>query len=452
MKNKIQNEKVELANKIAKKSKTVSKTYEVLELFTIRTFRILSSYIDKWLFNSKYMAFISLLLALLLYLSTNISDNSIIFNTPLNNEKTIQNVELSAIYNSDTFELVNLPDVMDVRIIGSAADVLSASNRAGRIIADLTGYTEGVHTIKLTTEGYGANVEALPTNNEITITLNKKTTKSFPIEYDFINLDKIDNKYVLEDPIFDVDSVMVRGSQETLDTIAFVKVLIDVQNQKSEFSQEAPLIAYNNQGYPVDADVVPKTINVSVDVSTPSNTVPIILETTGNLPDGLSLEEIIMDHTTIQIFASESRLTDIEYRPVTLDLSTINEDTETFVPIILPTGTSSPISRVNLTIQLGETQKKEISNIMINYRNNEKNYNDLVTSITTVTVTVYGTQSNLDKLNTNDIDVYFDLKDAIDGTSIDYQLYVENLNSDAYVVLIPNEPTINVTIPTLDQE
>ena len=446
MKNKTNVEKVEIANKIAKQSKRVSKTYELFETWIIRTFRVLSSYIDKWIFNSKYLLIISLFLSLLLYLSTNYSGENSILTSPLNNEKTMPNVEVHALYNSETFELSGLPKNMDLRLIGTASNVIAASNKQGRIIADLNGYTEGTHIIELKTEGYGNLVDSLPVEKKITLTLKKKTTRSFPIEYDFINQNKLGEMYVLSEPVFEISSVLVRGSQDTLDSIAFIKVLIDVKGKKESFVQEAPLIAYDVNGIPIDADILPNTVKVNVEIKTPSNTVPIIMETTGKLSEGLSLENIVMDHNTIQIFAPENILSDIEYIPVQLDLSTISENTEIFVPIIFPNSVSSPVSRVNLTVTLNEKVSKQIDDVVINYRNNINNYDELLTSITTVSVTVYGTKENLDKIDASSIDVYFDMKDAIKGTTADYPLIVENVNKQSFVEIVPNTSTITVTI------
>lgn len=453
MNNKTNNEKVEIANKIARQSKRVSKTYEVFEIWIIRTFRVLSSYIDRWIFNSRYLMIISLFLSLLLFFSTNYTGDSIL-TAPLNNEKTLRNIEVHALYNSETFELTGLPSSMDLRLIGNASNVIAASNKQGRIIADLSGYTEGTHTIELKTEGYGNLVESTPLEKNITITLKKKTTRSYSIEYDFINQNKLGDMFVLSEPTFEMSNVMVRGSQDTLDSIAFIKVLIDVQGKKESFVQEAPLIAYDVSGMPIDADIVPNTVKASVEIKTPSNNVPIVMETTGKLPEGLALESIVMDHNTIQIFAPETVLSEIEYIPVQLDLLTISENTEIFVPIIFPSGVSSPISRVNLSVTLDERVSKKIDDVVINYRNNINNYDELLTSITTVDVTVYGTQANLDKIDSNSIDVYFDMKDAIKGTTKDYPLVVENVNKQSYVEIVPNTANITVTIKddTLEED
>ena len=439
-------DKVEVANKIAKQSQRVSVGYELVEVWVIKTFRVFSSYIDKWIFSSRNLLVVSLLLALILFISTYYTENSSFLTKPLNNEKTISDVEVVAKYNSDTFELLGLPKSMDVSLIGTTSNVISASNKQGRVIADLSGYTEGTHTVTLKTDGYGTNVESIPSDKEVTITLKKKTTRSFPIEYDFINLYKLDGMFVLEEPTFDMSSVMVRGSQDTLDTIAFVKVLIDVQGKEEDFTQDAPLIAYDTTGKPVDADIIPSTIKTSVTIKTPSNTVPIVLETSGDLPDGLAIETITMDHTTIQLYASEAILSEVEFIPIKLDLSTISENSEIFVPIILPNGVSSPISRINLNLTLNKEVSKTFDDVVINYRNNINNYDDLVTSFTTIAVTVSGTQNNIDLVKVTDFDLYFDMINAKVGTTEEYPLLVEVLNNDLYINVVPNVSSIEVTI------
>ncbi len=439
-------EKLEIANQIAKQSKKVSKSYESIEAGLLKGFRVLSSYIDKWLFDTKHLAVVSLLISILIYTSINFDSQTSILSPQLNSENTITNVEVFAEYNSEVFELVGLPEEVDVRLIGTASDVLSASNRDGIVIADLSGYTEGTHVIKLVPEGYGTSVEALSSLQEVTVTLKKKTTQSFKVEYDFINLDKIDSKYVLGTPKLEMDNVIVRGSSDTLASIAFIKALIDVEGKIDDFTIEAPLIAYDSKGMPINVDIVPSSISVSVDINTPSITVPIVLQTSGSLPDGLAIDDVTMDHTTIQIFAPEDVLSTITYIPVQLDLSTIQNDTEVFVPVVLPSNVSSSVSRVNLDITLGDEVTRVIENVPISYRNNIQNINNLVTSISNVDVEIIGTETNVNSITLEDIEVYFDMSNITVGIENELPLIVESNNEQSYIKLIPEFNTITLEI------
>lgn len=446
-------EKLELANRIAKQSQKVSKTYASVEGVLFKFLRFVSSLIDRILFNPKYTLFVSLGIALLLYVSLNYSsDNPLLNSGVINSEKTLYNVQVHAKYNSETFELVDLPKTMDVSLVGTASNVTSAVNKTGRVEANLEGYTEGTHKVKVIAEGYGSNVDARPSISEITVTLKKKITRQFDIGYDFTNTDKIDSKYVLGKPVFDTSKVNVRASQDTLDSIAFVKALIDVTGKETNFEQEAVLVAYDKTGYPVQADISPSSIKVTVDVTTPSKSVPIQLETTGEVPEGMAIESILMDNQSVTIYAPDSVLSKVDKVTVQLDASILNKDTKLFLPVILPTGVNNAsISKVNLEITLQQGVTKVIDGVSLTYRNNVGKFKDIVASLTSVQVEIFGTQSNVDKVTADDLIAYFDMTDAEAGVTKDFQLHVET-TSKAYIRVRPVTPSVSVTIPEAAEE
>ena len=314
-----QKNKTELANRIAKQSKKVASTYEHLENGFFKIIRIFSSWIDHVIFNPKYTKIVALCLAILLYITVNINNDDSIFASPLQSSKDISNLSVSAIYNSDVFELSGLPESVNVTVTGDSANVTSAVNMGGYIIANLEGLTEGTHQVKLTSEGFNSNVNIKIDPSNAVVTLKKKTTRQFDISYDFINLDKMENIYSLGTPVFEYAKVNVRASKETLDSITFVKALIDVTNVTREFTQKAKIVAYDKNGQPVNADIVPDEISVTVPVSSPNKVVPIEVEINGTLPDNLAIDSISMDQKSVTIYASESVLSKIDKVVVTLD-------------------------------------------------------------------------------------------------------------------------------------
>ena len=122
----------------------------------------------------------------------------------------------------------------------------------------------------------------------------------------------MENIYSLGTPVFEYAKVNVRASKETLDSITFVKALIDVTNVTGEFTQKAKIVAYDKNGQPVNADIVPDEISVTVPVSSPNKVVPIEVEINGTLPDNLAIDSISMDQKSVTIYASESVLSKID--------------------------------------------------------------------------------------------------------------------------------------------
>ena len=441
-----QKNKTELANRIAKQSKQVASTYEHLENGFFKIIRIFSSWIDHVIFNPKYTKIVALCLAILLYITVNINNDDSIFASPLQSSKDISNLSVSAIYNSDVFELSGLPESVNVTVTGDSANVTSAVNMGGYIIANLEGLTEGTHQVKLTSEGFNSNVNIKIDPSNAVVTLKKKTTRQFDISYDFINLDKMENIYSLGTPVFEYAKVNVRASKETLDSITFVKALIDVTNVTGEFTQKAKIVAYDKNGQPVNADIVPDEISVTVPVSSPNKVVPIEVEINGTLPDNLAIDSISMDQKSVTIYASESVLSKIDKVVVTLDASTISKDTTILRPISLPSGVnSSNVNQLTLDIKVKEAVTKVIDNVNIYYRNNTNNYKFTpVDGKTTTSVEVSGTLENVESITADDIYVSFDMGNARPGVQ-EFTLSVDQPSS-SLVKYILKDATYSVNV------
>ena len=448
-----QKEKTELANKIARQSKKVASTYEHIENGLFKIFRIFSTWIDHLIFNPKYTKIVSLAIAILLFITVNFNSSSSIFDQPLTSAREISNMNVTAVYNFDVFEVSGIPE----SAIGDSANVTSAINIGGNVVVDLEGLTEGTHQVKLSTEGFNNNVDINIEPSDAIITLKKKTTREFDISYDFINMDKMNSIYSLGTPEFSYTKVNVRASKDTLDSIAFVKALIDVTGVSGDFSQTARLIAYDANGQPINADIVPSEVKVTVPVSNPNKTVPIEVEVSGTVPNGMAIESIDTDQKSVTIYASDSVLSKIDKVVVTVDASTLTQDTTLVRPITLPTGVnSSNVSQINLDVRLGEGVTKTIDGVAIYFRNNNNNYEFMpVDNKTTTSVNVFGTQSNVDAISAEDISVYFDMTDAIPGVQ-EFTLTIDQSPSSLVTYsLVENTYEVNVigeTIPNATEE
>lgn len=439
--------KTERANRIAEQSKKVKRTYEKMEDFLFRVLRAFSTFLDKVLFNEKYSKVVSLVLAVLLYAIVNYDALSTSFQSSLRYSKTLSDVTVLAKYNSDTFEISGLPEKVDVILTGDAANVTSAANAEnGTVICDLDGLTEGEHEIKLTTEGYGNNVNVVVNPTNVNVVMKKKTTRQFDISYDFINQDKMEQIYSAGTPEFEYTKINVRASKDTLDSIAFVKALIDVSGQSADFEQDAVLVAYDSSGKPVNADIVPNTVHVKVPVTSPNKSVNIQVQVSGEVPDGKAIDSITMDQQTVTIYGSETTLANIDQVVVTLDAGTLTKDSTVLRPIVLPAGvTSATNTQVTMNITLADAEEKTIDDIPINVINNNKHYKaSQPDNKTTTSVTVKGTKNNIDKLAADDINVYIDMKDVQPGLQ-KFALQIEQ-PKDGFVVYTLNESEYELNV------
>lgn len=418
--------KTELANRIAEQSRRMANTYQHIEDGLLRVIRWFSAFIDRVLFNRKYGKLVAFVLAVLLYAVVNYNSMASVYTSSLRSARSLEDVPVNARYNTDTFELSGVPSTADIHITGDAANVINAVTSGGTVVADLEGLTEGTHEVRLSGEGFGDNVKIVVDPTTITVTLKKKTTQQFDLSWDFINRDKMESVYSVGTPEFPYTKVNVRASRDTLDSIAFVKALIDVSGQSQDFEQDARLIAYDAAGQPVAADIVPDTVHVKVPVTSPNRTVPIEIQVSGDVPEGKAISAITTDQQTVTIYGPDTVLSGIEKVIVTLNASTITKDSTILRPIVLPAGVnSSNINQITMNVTLGEGVTRTIENVPINYRNNVNNYKaSQPENKTTTSVTVFGTEENVAQISVEDIDVYVDMSQAVPGLQ-QFQLLVD---------------------------
>ncbi len=453
--NKTSIEKTENAKKIANRLNSNKGFYESMEEGIVKFFRWISGIVDKLFFSPKYSILFALLLSCLAYFIATY-DNS---NTTLTSSKVLSGISINTRYNSESFELNGVPAACEVVITGEAANVTNAAAKKGYCQIDLEGYTEGTHTIKMSAIGYGDNVNAIVSPSEVMVTLKKKTTMQFDLAYDYINKNAMDSKYILGIPGFSQGTkINIRASQDTLNSIALVKALIDVsqidvnkidENDKTSktFEIEAPIVAYDKNGKTIDAEIVPDRTKVSVTIGNPSKKVPIELKPNGSIPIGLAIDEVqIVNHETVTLYAPQEVLNTISKVYVDFDMSTITESAnlEMILPITLPNGVNaSDTNVVNVKVTLAQIEEREIEGISLNFEDNVNNLAIAKMSEQNVKVKIKGSQKNISSVNEEDIYVYFKMPEEV-GEDIVCDLYAK-VNNNPYVTVEIENPKVTIT-------
>ena len=446
-KNRTSASKTEQANKIGKQSIKMAQSYEKMEMMLARIIRFFSTFLDKVLFNNRHSKLVALLLAVLMYVGVNYSSVRSIYTSTLRSSRSISDVPVMINVNSDTFEVTGVPSTANITITGDATTVTTAANsQDGKVLVDLDGLTEGTHEVRLTTEGYGSGVNVVVDPSTIVVNLSRKITKQFDISYDFINQSKMEDIYSPGTPVFDYTKVNVRASAKTLDSIAFVKALIDVSDQTADFEQNARLIAYDSNGNPVNADIIPDQVHVVVPVTNPSKSVPVNVQVSGEVPDGKAISSITLDQQTVTIYGAENVLADIDNITVKLDASTLTKDSTVLRPISLPSGVSSAsVSQITMNVTLDKSTTRTIDNVPIHVRNNVNHYKaSQPDNITTVSVEVHGAQQNIEAITADMINVYIDMEDATPGLQT-FELKVEQ-PTNGLVSYVLNDTTYSLNV------
>lgn len=406
--------KVELAKSIAEKGQKVEKTYTSVENAVTRFFRWLSSWVDKLLFNQKYGKVVSLALAVALYAMVNLGgDDSMSLFTTNKSATTLNNVAVSTIISDQVYEVSGVPETVNATLVGDPSDISLVNSQGNfQVVADLTDFTEGTHEVKLLPKNVSERVDVTLDPSVAMVTIKRKTSRRYTLGYDFVNTDKMDKIYALGTPEFEQGEVVVSASEDTLDEVAFVKALIDVSDVTKTFETEASIVAYNQQGERVEVDILPATMKTKVEVTTPSKDVPISVVPVGKVPNGKAIESYQMDASAVTIYGPLDVLESINDVTIQLPANTLTADKTVTMPIITPSGvTKVSTQRVNITIKLADSKEKVFEKIPVAYKNNKKKFKvaPVDNDDAYANVKVIGAQSVLDSIQSEDIEVYFDM-------------------------------------------
>ncbi|NLA78066.1 MAG: hypothetical protein GX845_00775 [Erysipelothrix sp.] len=440
-------EKTELAKQIASRSKRVVRTYANIETSIMRVIRWLSGVVDKFLFNNQYGKIVALVLALMLYMTINFGGEGIFDGGVSGAGDTINNIPLRVIANDEVYEVSGLPQTVSALIVGDLADIQMTKNQGEyQVVADLTGLTEGTHQVNLLPQNFSPRVNVAINPATAIVKVERKISSRFVLDYDFVNVNKMDLEYVLGEPQLELNEVIIRAAEDTIKEIAFVKAFIDVEGVTESFNKEVPIVAYDQQGQRVNVDVIPATIKADVEVTSPNKTVPVVVDPVGEIPDGKAIDAIVMDHQSVTLYGPDAILSQIEQLRVPINATTLTGDTNMVYTISLPSGVrKSSVTRVNLEITLTEGSSVTFTDVPINYRHNNADYrftllnpDDAYTD-----VEVFGSVDRIGALNVDDIQIYIDMFDIGLGEQV-VPLYSEGPTSLIQVKPKKKEIEINV--------
>lgn len=245
--------------------------------------------------------------------------------------------------------------------------------------------------------------------------------------------------------------ISVRGPAEYVSKIESVRAYCDVTGRNMETSETVVPVFYDADGKEVDTtrlQVSVDTVDVYVEIVSVKE-VPIVVETSGSLADGLELTGITTDPATVMIKGESSelnRVTNITIPASVISLSDITQDLTTTVDITsyLPDGVTlldSQDAQVSVKVGVaGETtQEFDVPVDNISVRNLERGYTTSF-SASTVKVSITALQSELSRLSANSITGYVDVSGLVPGT---YNLPITmNLDEDYQV----GQATIQITI------
>ncbi|CAG9613888.1 CdaA regulatory protein CdaR [Bacillus rhizoplanae] len=381
---------------------------------------------DKLMDNHWFLRGISLLLAIMLYMSTNLDKNvSGDFNpSPFpvgDTTETISGVPVSAYYDEDKYIVSGIPENVTVTLEGQNNVVAAAKvKRQYEVFVNLRGYTPGTYEIPLKYSGVPSNLHLKVQPAKIKVTIQKKEVKSFPVEVKYLNENQLQAGTIVDKPIVKPSTVEVSGTEEELSRIALVRAYVDLKGVNKTVTKEAKIVLYDKEGNRLDLKTGSSTVNVTIPISSPEKTVPLGVTKKGSLQEGISVTNIKVEPSEVTIYGSKEVLDNItSLDGVEVDLSKITESTTFDASVSLPKGvTKAEPSQVKVTVEVQKQQSKTIDGIPLQVNG----LSDLLTmklldpANGKISVDIFGDASAVEKVNAAQIKASINLGNMDVGT------------------------------------
>lgn len=395
---------------------------------------------DRLLQNNTILKIVAALLALLLWMTVHSGQET---NTAGNGSagfagstQSLNDKAVTVLYDERLYSLVGEPKV-NLTLQGPALDVLRAVATGGSIevMADARRLGEGTHEVEVFTRGTPPGVEI--TRTTVAITLEKNANKEMAIT--LVTEGKPKEGLNVGDAVVNPKAVVISGPQSAVNAVVRVVATIDVDEAQENLQTSAPLIALNQAGKQVEGvHLSQERAEVNVPITRPSKSVPLQLQFKGDLAPGYAVESINQTGS-VTVFGSAAALSSLSAYPVpVIDLTGLSQNTRLPLKLANIEGvTGVEPQEVEVEIKVVAASERTFTGVPVKVTGlSEGQSYTVLDSSDTVSVTVAGAPSLVEKLTAQDLHAYVDVTNQPAGRQ---QMRVQ-VNAPNFIKVLTVEP------------
>lgn len=371
--------------------------------------------LEKALSKKSSIIILSLVLAIIVFFIID-RENTTLLET---NAEVLYDIPLSATYNDEEYVVEGLPETVDITLIGTKANLYLAKQLPTQdVTVDLSDLKPGVHKVNLKYKQSITSVEYKLDPSVVTVVVSSKKSETRSIESDIVNLKKLDSKLAINSTKLDTDEVIIKGTEDSIAKVSTIKALVNVSNMVDPKAgtntlRDIPLIAYDENGSKVDVEMVPSKVTATIQIESPSKSVPLEVESVGNVIFGKAIKNMTTNVQKVTIYGSSKVLDNTNSIKVKVDVNNLKYNKDYTVTIKKPTGIREISEKVvTVKIELDDEVTTELSGVKLGVVNLGSNYTAQATSenATEVTVILKGVESIIKNITTTDVEAYVDLE------------------------------------------
>ena len=407
--------------------------------------------LEKYLTSKKSLLVISLLIAFLAFYTLD-KNSSIMMN---NYAERIYGEQVTAIYNEEAYVIDGIPKTADVVLIGSKSNIFLAKQYPSKgISVDLRELSVGTHRVPLKYSQSFGFVDYKIDPSYVTVVIYNKISGKREVNYEVLHRESLDSKLDISSVTLSKTEVTVKGNEDTLNKVGYVKALVDLNKLVNPKAGEVVikncnLVAYDDNGNVVNVEVIPETVEATLTLVSSSRSVPIkvIPKNDGKLALGYAIASLTPSSNSIEIYGNEETIEKVEFVPVYVDINGVSSNKSYTVNIDKPAGVRE-LSLKTITVNLTVTKEsqKEVKDVRIIHQNLAENLSVITTSESDVktAVLVKGSEEALKSLDESKIVATIDLADYT--SEGEYEVDVKASGEDLKLTYEPKTTKVKVKI------
>ncbi|WP_455661504.1 CdaR family protein [Pradoshia sp.] len=316
---------------------------------------------DKITSSGWFMKIGAFVVAFMLFMQVN-SDPDNITNTQTKDGSTLINdVPVEIYYDTDNLIVGGVPDTVGITLEGPESIVNATRNKMDfEIFIDLSDAEIGSQRVPIEVKGLSDKLDYDLTQAFADVDVEEKVTEEYKVEAEF-DTKVLGEGYQAGTPVIDPANVEITGAKSLIDQIAVVRAAVNTDEPVTkDISVEATVQAYDINMNKLDVSINPASVNITIDISSPSKEVSLKPVQKGKASEGITIKDVKLDVNKVTIYGDVSVLDDIKEIQIPIDISTIKKDTVLELPVSLPDGVvGSSADTVKVTIDVKEDEGEE---------------------------------------------------------------------------------------------
>lgn len=391
--------------------------------------------VKKFFRNDNFLRIFSLVIAILFYVTIN--GVSSVWSELFLTSSYINSVPVNVIYDDEEYVITGLVSEVNVKVTGSKTNVESVLKQKNTITATLE--------IPTTEEGdkeinpnnfkfnYNGNVKFEPIVSSFTVSVQKKVTKSFPIELTYVNGASLTEGYLLSTPELSMQSVEITGGSQDIGAVDRVNALVDLdfinelKDGETEIVVPGKLVAYDKNGEVLTVKMKFSEISVTQPIKKETRQLPVEYIFTNNntsnyVSSACDSAEIVQCEKaesnsleykeTVQVFGDLEeidKLTKVQYKIDMHNMNSTEEELE--ATAILPNGVYVTNATKKVVVKTEPGTTKTIENIPVRITGLDSTLSVKAKDETNalVTIKITGAASVVNEITNSDVNLYVDL-------------------------------------------